>query len=245
MQPRRPYVISIAGHDPSGGAGLLADIKTFEAHKTLGLGVCTSITYQNDSEFDGMKWLELDDIIQQLDSLFRKYTCKVVKIGIIKDFSTLNTLVLHLKKTNPGVFIIWDPIVRSSSGFTFQALNETNILVEITKNIDLITPNMVEFQQLFENVSFDLKANTNILLKGGHNSGEEKNDVLYFDNKEFVFKGSSFNGLTKHGTGCVLSAAIASNIAKGIELPKACELAKEYIHRFILSNHSLLGYHIE
>jgi hydroxymethylpyrimidine/phosphomethylpyrimidine kinase len=84
MSSGRPYVLSIAGFDPSGGAGLLADIKTFELHRVQGMGVCTSLTFQNENEFEGLVWIEMPEIKKQLDILFKKYFFDYVKIGLIK-----------------------------------------------------------------------------------------------------------------------------------------------------------------
>src|ERR1051326_2205660 len=97
MPKDRPCVLSIAGFDPSGGAGVLADIKTFEQHKVLGMGVVTGLTFQNDSEFDGVRWVETDDILKQISVLLRKFKFQYVKIGMIKDLETLQAVISVLR----------------------------------------------------------------------------------------------------------------------------------------------------
>src|SRR6478609_9522229 len=102
------HLLSIAGFDPSGGAGILADIKTFEGNKVHGLGVCTSITYQNDKEFDGLNWLDKDQIKNQIDVLAKRFRFDWIKIGLIENLSMLNKLVDYLLHINPNAKIIWD-----------------------------------------------------------------------------------------------------------------------------------------
>src|SRR3972149_10947273 len=93
MPKERPCVLSIAGFDPSGGAGVLADIKTFEQHKALGMGVVTGLTFQNDSEFDGVKWIETDEILKQIEVLARKFQFEFVKIGMVQNLETLEKII--------------------------------------------------------------------------------------------------------------------------------------------------------
>src|SRR5579872_773482 len=97
MPKERPCVLSIAGFDPSGGAGVLADIKTFEQHKVLGMGVVTGLTFQNESEFDGVKWIPTDDIIRQIEILTRKYKFKFIKIGMLESLENLELLTSRIK----------------------------------------------------------------------------------------------------------------------------------------------------
>src|ERR1700729_4382873 len=107
----RPYVLSIAGFDPSGGAGILADIKTFEAQQTLGLGVCSALTYQTENTFEGVTWVNKDTIIKQLAPLLKAYSIDYVKIGLIENMEVLNSIIDYLLGKNPSMRIIWDPIL--------------------------------------------------------------------------------------------------------------------------------------
>ena len=116
----RPYVLSIAGFDPSGGAGILADIKTMEALQVQGFGVATSLTYQNENAFLGLHWISLERIIAQLKPLISIYPISVVKIGLIESPTVLQGLLNYLKENLPSVRIVWDPILRASAGFDFH-----------------------------------------------------------------------------------------------------------------------------
>ena len=116
----RPIVLSIAGFDPSGGAGLLADIKTIESHKVYGLGVLTCSTLQNELVFKEINWLETAYIKNQIKLLHQVSKIEVVKIGLVKSLKSLKKITQYLLELNPFVKIIWDPILSSSSGFVFH-----------------------------------------------------------------------------------------------------------------------------
>lgn len=247
MNSDRPYVLSIAGFDPSGGAGILADIKAFEMCKSMGLGVCTAITFQNDVEFDGLNWVNLADIKKQIEILFRKFQIDWVKIGLIQNMEVLNEIVLLLKHLNAQIKIIWDPIIKASAGFTFHSEINQPVLISILENIFLVTPNLEEIKKLApandeNNAIENLSSFCNVLLKGGHSKNGVAEDVLHEKHKKSSITGKMING-DKHGTGCVLSAVILAHLSKGKNLKEACEAAKSYINEFILSNKSLLGYH--
>jgi len=243
----KTHLLSIAGFDPSGGAGILADIKTFEANKVFGLGVCTAITFQNDSEFEGVNWIGEEDIKKQLDILLRKFHVEWVKIGLIEDMSVLNNLLDYLKDYNPTINIIWDPIIKASAGFVFHQGIDSTILKEICKKLYMITPNLEEIKKLLPNVSPEKGANElssycNVLLKGGHGESDKARDLL-FENGLITMFESDKVASQKHGTGCVLSSAILTNLAKGYDLKSACREGKEYITDFIKSDSGLLGFH--
>jgi hydroxymethylpyrimidine/phosphomethylpyrimidine kinase len=243
----RPYVLTIAGFDPSGGAGILADIKTFEAHQTLGLGVCSALTYQTEKTFEGVTWVEEETIIKQLDPLLKAYTINYVKIGLIENIQVLNSIINYLSSKNPSVRIIWDPILSASAGFSFHSSISKKELTDLAEKIYLITPNLKEIKQLFpdlpeEEAAFNLSKSCAVFLKGGHGNDNTSNDVLFSDGKRFVFESVRLTN-DKHGTGCVLSACIAAALTKGLLLEEACGKAKEYTGNFILSNNTLLGYH--
>ncbi|MBN1767383.1 MAG: hydroxymethylpyrimidine/phosphomethylpyrimidine kinase [Prolixibacteraceae bacterium] len=243
----RPYVMTIAGHDPSGGAGLTADCKTFEQHKTVGLSVCTANTVQTESEFVSVNWLPHDLIMQQVEKLYIKYQPQVVKVGLIESFSLLLYIAKWFKLQNPEIIIIWDPVLKSTTGFEFH--QKTEGLNDLLKYVTLVTPNMQEAMQLFGSKNpKDIKIfchgnpTLSVLLKGGH-AGQKGTDLLISQKEIFTIPGEPFTGYEKHGTGCILSSAIAANIAKGSELKEACIKGKKYVEKAMLSNHGLLAYH--
>jgi len=250
MNTKRPFVLSIAGFDPCGGAGLLADIKAMEQLQCYGLGVQTSNTIQNEREVRACYWTPKQLIKEQIAVLFDQYSIEYVKIGIIENGNRLAEIIHDLKKRNPAIQIILDPVLSASSGFEFQKNNASQRLLmeEILTNITLITPNHEELLQLFgksKEESIALISNkTHLLLKGGHSEEEKGTDYLYTkEKKTFKFIPRTVKSYEKHGSGCVLSAAITAYLAKGKTLPEACRKAKEYTEGFLNSNKSLLGYH--
>ena len=239
MITNRPYVLSIAGFDPSAGAGVLADVKTMEQCGVYGFAVNTATTFQNEDQFDGVSWLSFEEIKKQLDPLFRKYKIEVVKIGLIESLEVLEKVLAYLLEYNSTIKIIWDPILSASAGFDFHSTINKELLEKVLRSIFLITPNMPEYNLLNQ-----VKVSP-VLLKGGHS--EVKNDVLILQNKKeqerIVIEGKTSKMDPKHGSGCVLSSAIASYIASGDELPLACIKGKQYVEKILESNEGLLAYH--
>jgi len=244
----RPKVLTIAGFDPSGGAGVLADVKTFETLKVYGLAAITSNTIQDDSNFIGLQWIPEETLFRQVETLFAKYTINHAKIGLIRNFKFLAETVGFLKKLNPGIRIIWDPILKSSSGFTINAGKEP-FPEAVLQQLALITPNWHEANSLWNN---DLKRIESlgktcpVYLKGGHHPEKPGTDILFSGNDGIrEFSGAPFGGSSKHGTGCVFSAAATAYLALGMQLSEACLRAKRYTEKYILSNESNLGYHAQ
>ncbi len=243
---RRPYVLTIAGHDPSGGAGLNADTKTFEQNLVQGLSVCTALTVQDEFKFLDVKWVDHTTIQAQLNALLDRYPIQYAKIGLIESFDVLYTLLIALNQS--GVKVIWDPILKSSSGFKFHEGSEE--ILDIVRLCYMVTPNREEIEGLTgytnpeEGASF-LSKTCKVLLKGGH-AEKHANDILYDQGSiENEFFGERFKATGKHGTGCVLSAAIAANLSLGYSLSDACSEAKKYVERFIQSNNTRLGNHFD
>lgn len=249
IQLKTPVVMSIAGFDPSAGAGIAADLKTFEASGAYGLAVSSALTFQNQDEYTGTHWTSLEEIQRQCDLLFRKFTPSYVKIGLIEDFDILYRLTTYLSQKLPAGKIIWDPILKASAGFTFHA-GTNDKLEEILNLLYLITPNSDEVKQLFgeqcdmeELQQLCRKHEVNILWKGGHNGGTSSSDRLVTPEKVHTFSVLR-SPYGKHGTGCILSSALASYLAQGDTLAEACSKAQLYVSHVINSNNSNLGYHI-
>lgn len=248
MPKQRPYVLSIAGFDPSGGAGLLADIKTFEAHKVNGLAVCSALTWQNDITFKKVQWVNVEEMIEQAGLLFDRFTISYVKIGLVENWQTLYRLTQYLKSKNPKVKVILDPVLKASAGFTFHEKVKKEELVEILETVFLITPNWDEVKMLYPDQeplegSKALGKHCHVLLKGGHNKENQGKDYLFYKDKIYPFNPKKVVRYPKHGSGCVLSSAITAQLARGYKLHKACLKAKTYVSWFLGSNESLLGYH--
>lgn len=258
---KRPYILTIAGFDPSSGAGLTADVKTIEAMKGYGLAVCTATTIQNDIEFAVCHWIAIEVIKQQIDILFDRFEINFVKIGIIQNWKLLNEIVDLLLKKNDAIKIALDPILRSSSDFEFHASSANSSgsdfdqhcikdqFEEVLDKIYLLTPNYIEIEKLYDDKTIKetiehIRTKTNLLLKGGHIENNVGKDQLFtVEGKEFTLQPKNKNASEKHGSGCVLSSAITTQLALGFPLLKACFRAKRYTEKVLSSNKTLLGYH--
>ncbi len=185
MEANRPIVLSIAGLDPSAGAGLLADIKTFEKHKVYGLGISTAQTLQTENEFFSIRWEKEKDILQSLEIMLLNYNTNAVKIGIVENISVLSKIVSFIHQKNEAIKLVVDTVIKSSSGFNFwnEKMNE-HLLFETLSKVFLITPNYNEAMQLLpsfnaKEAAKQLAIHCNVLLKGGHNNEEPCVDYLY------------------------------------------------------------------
>jgi hydroxymethylpyrimidine/phosphomethylpyrimidine kinase len=248
MEAVNPNILTIAGFDPSAGAGILSDIKTFEAHGEYAMGACTAITIQNDLMFESVEWVPAAKIIAQIRILTERFSFGFVKIGLIESLPVLKEVVNVLKEELPDVKIIWDPVISASAGFEFHSDINKNDLEAICRNIFLITPNLHEAKTLLgiddEKIAAEkLSQWCNVFLKGGHSEGDMSTDILYEGERAVSFEAMKFENVEKHGSGCVLSSAITANLAKGMQLEDACAEAKAYITDFLISARGLLGIH--
>lgn len=249
MSANRPFVLSIAGFDPSAGAGVLADIKTFEQHQVYGIAINTANTIQTENEFINIQWTELDFILQSIETLFDTYEIKAVKIGIVPSLNYLKEIVFLIKQLSPDTKIIWDTVLKSTTEFDFLQIEDQEVLFAILNKIELITPNYNEILKLnfvessVESIIEKLTKHCSILLKGGHNAKEIGTDFLHSQQHFFRLSPKSTKVYEKHGSGCVLSAAITANIALGKTLLQACKESKNYTENFLLSTPTPLGNH--
>lgn len=240
--------MSIAGVDPCGGAGIMADIKTFEQLKTYGFGVCSATTLQHESSVKGVRWEDEDWVMQQIELLIHHYDVRHFKIGIISDLSFLKVIVQYLQKEISDPVIVWDPVMTATSGFDFhRAWGDHKMLKDVLSHVLVITPNTDELARLYDDhesvvIEF-LKEYCNVVVTGGHPESNEAIDVLYTQDDIQRYPSPRLRGYDKHGSGCVFSSAIAAYMAKGFTLREALIGAKKYINGFIKSEKGLLGYH--
>ncbi len=240
MQTERPFVMTIAGFDSCGGAGVLADIKTFECLNVQGLAVITANTTQTENSDFSVDWISLSQVVFQLEKMLQTYDVEVVKIGIVPNVEYLEKIVETIKFYRPEAKIVWDTVLRSSSGTVFFKEEDFATLHKILLNIDLITPNALEYQ-VFEDNNILPRDKTAILLKGGHRKDAVGEDLLYAKQGTYAFQKSDRKVYDKHGSGCVLSSAIVAYWAKEKDLVKACEKAKVFIEQYLASSKGLLG----
>lgn len=245
----RPNILTIAGFDPSCGAGLTSDIKTFENLKCCGFAVCTANTIQNDNSFKNCYWTSISQIKEQIDVLFQRFEINFVKIGIVESWAVLNEIIDVVLSESPKIKIVLDPVLKSSSDFDFHKSDSQDaIFDEVLSKIYVVTPNYNEIVNLYPNKTIEetieyISSKTNLFLKGGHLENEIGMDELFVKNgKQLTLNPSKGNFTEKHGSGCVLSSAITSYLALNNSLFEACEKAKRYTEAFLSSNQSLLGY---
>tara|TARA_B100000809_G_scaffold266412_1_gene329021 strand:- start:1727 stop:2476 length:750 start_codon:yes stop_codon:yes gene_type:complete len=247
MSNKRNKVLTIAGFDPSGGAGILADIKTFESNGCLGFAINTANTIQHESEFISPNWIAEEEVFSQLNCILKQHQFDYIKIGLVPSLQFVKAVIQKLKTQNSSIKIVWDPILSASAGFDFK--HDLIELNEVLKHIYLITPNWNEVQQLTKNDdefkgAEALSKFTNIYLKGGHNLENLGKDYLFYDGKTFPLNPKTKKPIfEKHGSGCVFSSALTANLAKDYSLLKACLRSKRYVEHFLSSSPKLLGYH--
>jgi len=248
MSENRPFVLTIAGLDPSGGAGILADIKTFEQHKVSGFAISTANTIQTECQFYEIQWTDLSFVIRSIETLFLNYKISAVKIGILSSLYDLSRIISTIKLLSPSTKIVWDPVLKSTTKFEFLNIKDYLDLNKIISKIDLLTPNYNEIEILFpgfisKNYWKENQLPTNILLKGGHNETAIGTDLLFLKNEILELFPSDKKCFEKHGSGCVLSSSITSNLALNQTITEACKNAKIYIENYLNSTSTLIGYH--
>ena len=222
---------------------MLADIKTFEAFKTAGFGVCSAMTWQNDVKVTKALWYDTEDIIAQLELLFQRFNIGYFKIGLMPDEDTLLKVCRYIREKTEKAFILWDPVLASSSGFSF--LKEKISMENIMEQVDLITPNWDEGSKLLGNRDriTEISHKITVYLKGGHREDRPGRDLLFHKGKIYPLNPKSKRIFPKHGSGCVFSSALCAALARGYPLLKACLRSKRYIESYLGSTETLLGYH--
>lgn len=246
---QQPYVMSIAGFDPTAGAGILADIKCFEQNDVYGFGICSALTVQTDNDFLKNEWLSASEIIDQMAPLLSRFKVNAIKVGLIKGVAVLLEVIAYLKIHQRDMKIVLDPVLKASAGYAFHDWDDgLKQLLPVLKQIDLITPNYLEMASLggqkeVFNAAKTWSAYCPVLLKGGHMKEHIGTDYLFENEKIYELKPDVTEIHQKHGSGCVLSAAITAALAKNHSLLEACIHAKKYTELFLNSNESLLGHH--
>ena len=242
--------LTIAGSDSGGGAGIQADLKTFSAHGVFGMSVITAVTAQNTTEVRAVQLIETDIITKQIEAIFDDIHVDVVKVGMLGSAEIVKIVADSLKRYSSPLIVV-DPVMISKSGHHLLDEKAIGVLkTSLVPQASLVTPNLPEAETLtgirIENkkdcyracqMIYDMGCGA-VLLKGGHFSGSP--DDLFYDGENFCWmKGERFYTKNTHGTGCTLSSAIASNLAKGSTLKEAINQAKAYITEAIRHSFSL------
>jgi hydroxymethylpyrimidine/phosphomethylpyrimidine kinase len=238
-------VLSIAGSDPSSGAGIQVDLKTFHALGIFGMAIPTALTIQNSKGVSGTHAIRPDILSQQIDSLLSDIRPDAVKIGMILTRQNVEAVAAVLGRHSIKNLVI-DPVVRSSSG---KSLLQPAALASFKKALLpralIVTPNIPEAEVLAKmpirnDTDMDFAAGrildmgpAYVLIKGGHGNGPAI-DTLYGGKTVLSFSTVRRKG-EFHGTGCVLSAAITVFIARGLPVEKAVEKAKQFVDKMLKS----------
>jgi len=250
MDYSRPVVLTIAGSDSGGGAGIQADLKTITVHGCFGISALTALTAQNTTGVQGIFPISPDFIQQQLTSLFSDFTIAAAKTGMLHSAEIVQ-LVAEMLRDHPGLKLVCDPVMVAKSGDRLLEDSAIHALKEdLIPLATVVTPNIPEAEVLWEHpihTEEDKKQACralhnlgvrSVLLKGGHETGSKSTD-LFFDGTSFHrFSSPRYATPHTHGTGCTTSAAIAANLALGKDLVTAIRDAKRYIDlaiRFSLS----------
>jgi len=232
-------VLSIAGSDPSGGAGIQADLKTFSALGVYGMAVPTALTAQNTKGVFAVELLSPEFVRAQLLPIFDDIAVHGVKIGMVGDAHVANVIADVLEEFQPKNVVL-DPVMIATSGDSLIAADAIDVLKNrLISLADVVTPNIPEAEKLTRKAVLDVAAAgqdvlalgaKSVLMKGGHLASEERSDdVFVSDNEVYIHDGPRILTANTHGTGCTLSSAIAAFMAQGMDVRRACGAAKDYV----------------
>ncbi len=247
-----PTALTIAGSDPSGGAGIQADLKTFSALGVYGMSAITALTVQNTQGVSGIYLVPEDFVSAQIAALFEDIRISAIKIGMIAT-AGIATAVADVLAQHSNIPVILDPVMVAKGG---HALLQEDAVHAVTTQLlplaDILTPNLAEAAKLLDRematdreemeaqgralLKLGPKA---ILMKGGHLEGSTSPDLLITAQESLWLDAKRIETANTHGTGCTLSSAIAAQIAKGQNPAEAIQEAKAYVHAAIAAADSL------
>lgn len=242
-------VLTIAGSDSCGGAGIQADLKTMSSLGVYGMSVITAITAQNTQGVFNVQEVSNEMVKDQIKAIFDDIQVDAVKVGMVSNSQIIQTIkeqLIHYKVRN----IIIDPVMVSKSGYNLlkpEAIDELKKLISIA---DIVTPNIPE-AEILGNMKIESEEDMkkaaliisesgvkNVLIKGGHRCNNA-NDILLWDKDFITLEGRRFDTINTHGTGCTLSSAIASYVSKNGDFLEAVKLSKDYISKAIENSFSI------
>ena len=248
--------LTIAGSDSSGGAGIQADLKTFAALNVYGMSAITALTAQNTLGVQGVSAVKPDFVTLQIRSVFEDIFPDAVKIGMLANTEIINHVAQELESFNANNVVL-DPVMIATSGDPLLDQQSVRSLIDnLIPQVDIITPNVAELISLCkaQAIKFDYSQTITtstlktlsitlsnslptkkdgsviaILSKGGHLENEDAIDYFFDGKNEHWLRGNRIQTNNTHGTGCTLSSAICSQLAKGNPINEACVNAKDYL----------------
>lgn len=234
------HCLTIAGSDSCGGAGIQADLKAFSANGVYGMSVITAVTAQNTQGVFDVQDINPLMIAHQIEAIFDDIRVDALKIGMVSRVETIEIIAQTLKKY-PLPPLVIDPVMISKSVYDLLQSDAKKALIQtLLPMATLITPNLPEAEvilgysidtlELMKKAAKELHAlgASYVLVKGGH-LNDDATDVLFDGSHIHLLKAKRVKSINTHGTGCTLSSTIAANLAKGMEIQKAVEMAKIYI----------------
>ena len=240
-------VLTIAGTDPTGGAGVQADLKTFMAHNVYGMSIITALVAQNTLGVKDIMNVTPDFLEEQFDCVFNDIFPDALKIGMVSETELIHTIVKKLKQYHARHIVV-DPVMVSTSG---SRLIEDSALDALKNELiplsEIITPNIPEAEVLIGKkikskedmirAAQDIRQwyQGDILIKGGHFE-DRADDLLYHNNEKIWLECEHIDNPNTHGTGCTLSSAIASHLASGYDMITSVRKAKDYISGALKAN---------
>lgn len=240
-------VLTIAGTDPTGGAGAQADLKTFTAHKVYGMSIITALVAQNTLGVKDIMNVTPDFLEEQFDCVFNDIFPDALKIGMVSETELIHTIVKKLKQYHARHIVV-DPVMVSTSGSRLIEDSALDALkYELIPLSEIITPNIPEAEVLtgkkikskedMIRAAQDIRQwyQGDILIKGGHFE-DRADDLLYHNNEKIWLECEHIDNPNTHGTGCTLSSAIASHLASGYDMITSVRKAKDYISGALKAN---------
>ena len=248
MSTRRPVALTIAGTDSSGGAGVMADLKTFEAHGVWGTAAITAVTAQNTLGVQAFDAVTPELVRAQIASVASDLGVDAAKTGMLASAAVVEAVAATIVELGVGPLVV-DPVLVSKHGDRLLAPDAVEAIRDLLlPRATVLTPNLPEAEAL---VGFPVRTRADmeaaarallelgpevVLVKGGHLAGEASPDCLLAADAPDApvwLEGARIPGRHTHGTGCVLSAAIAAELARGMEPADACVAAKRFVERAI------------
>ena len=240
-------VLTIAGTDPTGGAGVQADLKTFMAHNVYGMSIITALVAQNTLGVKDIMNVTPDFLEEQFDCVFNDIFPDALKIGMVSETELIHTIVKKLKQYHARHIVV-DPVMVSTSGSRLIEDSALDALkYELIPLSEIITPNIPEAEVLIGKkikskedmirAAQDIRQwyQGDILIKGGHFE-DRADDLLYHNNEKIWLECEHIDNPNTHGTGCTLSSAIASHLASGYDMITSVRKAKDYISGALKAN---------
>jgi hydroxymethylpyrimidine/phosphomethylpyrimidine kinase len=236
-----PVAVTIAGSDPSAGAGIQADLKTFSALGVYGVSVISAITAQNTGGVFGIHDVPADFVAAQINAVFTDFDINAVKIGMVSSVPTIEAIAAALDRFRPP-HVVLDPVLIASSGERLLQESALSALRDLISRVHVLTPNLPEAaallgaaaacdedEMLAQGQSLLTLGAAAVLVKGGHGDGPESVDVLVEADRHLRLAAPRLHTRETHGTGCTLSSAVAAGLAKGLPLDAAAREAKAYV----------------